>query len=395
MSYILVLSVLSCFDLMRSPQVFSRGKRLLPVLGGSVIGTVMITSREEKASKRLLPPPCSLCEGEDATDTKAVVFTAPERSWWSWLTLWSRDKDADHFDSFISNDNCAATKCFSGEETDETDRAREGKMKRSLMLWPSLEEGLKQREKDEMVVRDLMDGLASGQVAGEKEKLEMSQRLSSILYGEKYTIQDRQEFLEKHGCVQATSEILNLINDLTKTENSEKKRGIIEMGIGFGQWARQLVDLFNIDIVAFDNLTNLPLDPRTHNTRSDGYAKYFYQSKVRYGDASVFRNENLKKQYHIDGRILMLIFPDPNSMAIDCLTGYVESSKLNDTLIYVGEGRGGANANDNFFDELETVDTNGNPKWLLLETRKPNAFGEKGYERFFIFKKNANYDTPS
>jgi len=38
---------------------------------------------------------------------------------------------------------------------------------------------------------------------------------------------------------------------------------------------------------------------------------------------------------------------------------------------------------------LESVDDKGRAKWLLQETCKLSPFGDKGFERLFIFKKNA------
>ena len=84
------------------------------------------------------------------------------------------------------------------------------------------------------------------------------------------------------------------------------------------------------------------------------------------------------------GRALLMVYPPPGPMAIDTLKIYSEASPENDTIIYVGEGKGGANANDAFFDFLET---NG---WVLLEileVLRPPGDKSKGCERLYILQK--------
>lgn len=303
-----------------------------------------------------------------------------------WPTkMWKKDQDSSHFEKYFRKHVLTKTG--------------------SLMLWPSLEEGLKKRTLDEELIKTHLSKIQQGSILNEQDKLALSNSLSEALYGKGITLQDRQNFLEKYGCVKATTEALDLINktvtvnstsegivdtDILHTDTQKyttEKRGIVEIGIGFGQWARLLVDAYNVDIVAFDSMISLPLDPRVHTSKTDGYAQYFYQGKVRLGDATIFCKEELNKRYHLDGRVLMIIFPDPGPMAAECLEAYTASSDSNDTLIYVGEGRGGANGSSVFFDELESVDDRGVPKWQLQETCKLSPFGDKGFERFFVFKR--------
>eukprot|EP00540_Astrosyne_radiata_P006207 CAMPEP_0116857480 /NCGR_PEP_ID=MMETSP0418-20121206/20572_1 /TAXON_ID=1158023 /ORGANISM="Astrosyne radiata, Strain 13vi08-1A" /LENGTH=78 /DNA_ID=CAMNT_0004491159 /DNA_START=114 /DNA_END=350 /DNA_ORIENTATION=+ len=52
----------------------------------------------------------------------------------------------------------------------------------------------------------------------------------------------------------------------------------------------------------------------------------------------------------------------------------------NDTIVYVGEGRGGANANDAFFDYLEQEG------WILMKILNVKA-PPKGYEQLYLLKK--------
>ena len=74
-------------------------------------------------------------------------------------------------------------------------------------------------------------------------------------------------------------------------------------------------------------------------------------------------------------------------MAIDTVKAYVDINDGNDTpyiptVVYVGEGVGGANANDEFFHFF--LD-NG---WALVKEMNCKAGpGGKGYERLFVLQK--------
>jgi hypothetical protein len=68
-------------------------------------------------------------------------------------------------------------------------------------------------------------------------------------------------------------------------------------------------------------------------------------------------------------------------MAMSVVQSYVDAAPENDTVIYVGEGRGGANGDDKMFDFLE------NGEWLLIkemEVLRPP--GDKGYEKLYILQ---------
>jgi hypothetical protein len=302
------------------------------------------------------------------------VVHAEAWSWWL-SRLW-KDKDSYHFDQYILNSNNKTSK------------------NQSLMLWPSLQEGLKQRAADEVLLHSYIQEMQHKTIKDE-DTTALSNSISEILYGKGFTVQDRQVYLEKHGCVQTTPQALAVVHRALQTlptadTTSEELRGIVEIGVGFGQWARQLIDAYKIDIVAFDNMENLPLDPRVHHKQTKGYELYFYQDKVFFGDHHIFQNKQMQEVHRLNGRVLMMIFPDPGSMAVQSLVAYSESSDRNDMLIYVGEGRGGANGNDAFFDELDSVDAEGNSKWVLQETCKLSPFGQKGFERLFVFKRNSS-----
>lgn len=68
-------------------------------------------------------------------------------------------------------------------------------------------------------------------------------------------------------------------------------------------------------------------------------------------------------------------------MALDAVEQYASASNMNDTVVYVGEGRGGANANEDFFGYFER---NG---WVLVKVMKVKPLGSKGYESLYILRR--------
>ena len=107
----------------------------------------------------------------------------------------------------------------------------------------------------------------------------------------------------------------------------------------------------------------------------------------------------------------MLVYPPPGDMALEVVKQY-SKFEGNDIVIYVGEGRGGANANQEFFDyflnesdnggaSIDEVDnknynsdgngaSNGTKyKWCVLETIDVEDVlgGGKGFEMMFVLKK--------
>jgi len=89
-----------------------------------------------------------------------------------------------------------------------------------------------------------------------------------------------------------------------------------------------------------------------------------------------------KTSQKLRGRVLLLVFPPPGRMGIDVLSSYVEGGKNeNDTIIYVGEGRGGVNCNDAFFDELESG------RWVVERRVEVEPFGDFGFEKMWVFRR--------
>ena len=135
--------------------------------------------------------------------------------------------------------------------------------------------------------------------------------------------------------------------------NLAEWRGFVEIGAGNGQWARALTERYSESgmsddnsrafdfVLAYDDMSELPLSPEIYHEHTQPAHDYFY-SRVHKCESieSVFR------QWSCRGRVLLLVYPSPGSMAISAVKAYAELGPENDTVVYVGEGRGGANAND-------------------------------------------------
>lgn len=257
--------------------------------------------------------------------------------------------------------------------------------------YPELTRGLRKREQDEKELAKLEKEAIQAKISGDVATIaKVVHKISDIAYGKGITPQMRQDFLIKYGCAAYTSEILNLLYRLGSEHN---ERGIIEIGAGNGQWARAINDHYKnkqLDIqkkvqfefiMAFDDMSSLPLSPRIYHSRTKPADEYFYP--------------NVRKSNHIQalqpwesrGRVLLLVFPPPGSMAVETIQEYVRlDEQRNDTVVYVGEGRGGANADEAFFNFFESGD------WVLESvTEVGRDFGrltDKGFEKCFFFKKN-------
>jgi len=105
---------------------------------------------------------------------------------------------------------------------------------------------------------------------------------------------------------------------------------IVDLGAGRGYWA-YLLQQMDVNVVAYDSMP-----PHTHDNKfCCGGEPWF---PVEYGDETILTR-------HSD-HTLMLVWPCGNaSSALDLYRG--------NTIIYIGEGRGGCCASDRFFDNLE------------------------------------------
>jgi hypothetical protein len=232
---------------------------------------------------------------------------------------------------------------------------------------------------------------------------QLVQELYGVLYGEGVTPQSRQEFLERHGCTGWTDQAMDAIlrkamryDGQDDAKSQHMPRGVVEIGAGHGQWARQIADRYRrgsatgpapskpFDIVlAYDDQSSLPLNSAVYHRHTKPHRDHFYDRVQPCPSIP-----SVLSQWQCRGRILLLVYPPPDSnMARDALEAYVGvDDRNNDTVMYVGEGRGGANANDAFFDLLESG------QWVLEEIVNVRPMGSKGYERMYVFARSQSVE---
>jgi len=277
-----------------------------------------------------------------------------------------------------------------------------------IFTYPELKRGLARRQKDEKKVKQILSSPKVREARANNDQVQMNnilKEMNTVVYGKGITPQMREDFLIQYGCTGYTNEILEYLVDKFSS------RGLIEVGTGNGQWARALTDYYTIKqkqqspntstktfefVKAYDNMEQLPLSPKIYHKQTLPANKYFY--------------DKVQRSTHIDsvqknarGRVLLLVYPPPGPMALETVEAYVNASpgyrgsQQNDTVIYVGEGRGGANANDAFFDYLlgcngATQENNDDTKksgWVLEKVMNVNKSpGGKGYEKMFIFRRS-------
>jgi hypothetical protein len=230
----------------------------------------------------------------------------------------------------------------------------------SIFTYPELTKGIEDRKVAEKQLQTVslnakqrLSELASQFKLQKIDETEFAQRYSSL----KKEIVDKAEvitfgarnrdaFLKANGCVKINNECIQAIKDL--------KMNIVEYGAGVGHWAKALSQQGKLDVKAFDNMEFLPIPDEE---------KQFPVEKTK--DANVLR------QY--GNRALLLVYPPPGPMALTALEAH--NGKV---LIYCGEGRGGANANDDFFDRLES-------QFKVIKTvTEFERFGTMSFERMWI-----------
>ena len=251
--------------------------------------------------------------------------------------------------------------------------------------WPELRNGLRNRAEDEVKLLSLQTEVQKKPLTA-KDMVRLANQIAETAYGKGVTAEMRQKYLLKYGCTAWTKDV---IEELVAVGSG---RGFVEIGCGNGQWARKISETFlakdqtsmNNDfeiVLAFDDYSAVPINPNAFGGRSksnEAIKEYFY-SNVQVGDQNTAfgLNNQVTPAY---GRVLLLIFPGPDDMAIKSLQKYVNQGQKNDYLVYVGEGRGGANANEEFFDFLE------NQNWVLENVFGLDPIGN-GFERAFFFRR--------
>lgn len=157
----------------------------------------------------------------------------------------------------------------------------------------------------------------------------------------------RDEYLREYGCVKWSDEAMKKIAALGP---------LVEMGAGYGQWKNELANTYKVDIIAYDDYSQLYLPSEKDKE----------QTGVLEGNQDVLRK-------HSD-RTLLLVAPPPTDMASKCLSKFKGKH-----LVYVGEGRGGAHADKSFFDTLES-------RWEVVDIVDVVPFSEC-YEKCFILER--------
>jgi len=275
-----------------------------------------------------------------------------------------------------------------------------------LFAYAELRRGLQQRSKDEDALRALQAEATAVRQSGDKEKIQqIFKKISSIAFGSGVTPQQREDFLVKYGCTGWTIDNLNYIVDLAF------HRGIIEIGSGNGQWARAIRDHYEYIlktkvkdgliqrfgeksdfIVPVDDMSSLPLSPEIYHQYTKPAHDHFHPNVIH----STSHVDEVRRMTN-RGRVLLLVYPPPGPMAIETVKSYVDIySKGNDTVIYCGEGYGGANANDDFFEyflnfedkNMRDVDEGFAYRWCVLKVMDIlPACGGKGYEKMFVLQR--------
>jgi len=257
--------------------------------------------------------------------------------------------------------------------------------------YPEIRAGLRCREADEKKLRSLQKEAISARTSGDHERIrQVFGEISAIAYGEGVTPQVREDFLVRYGCTAWTDDVLEYLVKLAEG------RGIAEIGAGNGQWARAINDFYEIShkdaiqgdrrmgkkfefIIPYDDMTNLPLSPKVYHRFTKPANEYFHPNVQK-----CTSHTDAVRKWECRGRILMLVYPPPGPMALETVRAYVDVyPEGNDTIVYVGEGRNGANGNDDFFDYFLN-----DKEWVLLSALdvKPSV-GGKGYEKMFVLQR--------
>ncbi|GAX82104.1 hypothetical protein CEUSTIGMA_g9532.t1 [Chlamydomonas eustigma] len=154
----------------------------------------------------------------------------------------------------------------------------------------------------------------------------------------------RKSYLERYGCTRWTEEALQVIKSFSP---------LIEIGGGHGHWQKALTSI-GADVLAFDDGSALPV--------------------LGMDNVGEVQKGNEKEIRRHPRRTLLLVYPGPTDMGLNCLNEY-----RGRYLLYVGEPRGGINGNEQFFNELER-------EWTCERVVPLDPFPD-GYEQLYILKR--------
>jgi hypothetical protein len=244
---------------------------------------------------------------------------------------------------------------------------------------------IEQRRRDEVCMLRLLEKAPT--LKNEPQQLrKLGEDIFEVTYGKGVTAQIREDFLIKYGCTGWTIEVLEALVELCEA------RGIVEIGAGHGQWSRAISDFYEKlvqdeknhgkkfeFVLAYDDMSGLPLNTHIYNQYTQPHHEYFGSVKKI---ESPTHTQKLLQSWVCRGRALLMVYPPPGGMALDVIKNYV-SVPENDMIIYVGEGRGGANGNDSLFDFFESGD------WILLKVMDVlTPPGDKGYEKLYVLQRH-------
>eukprot|EP00729_Bicosta_minor_P011247 gene11247-5527_t len=212
----------------------------------------------------------------------------------------------------------------------------------SPFKWGELEAGLEERQRRAGELEDFMDL--------EGFRILIQQEQNKIIYGVEAVEGARQKYLDEYGCAKWTDEALAELAGLSP---------VVEMGAGGGQWAAQLKDR-GCDILAYDNAKAIA--PGGNGPTA---------AHVQEGNVAVLAEHG--------SRALFLCYPPPADESVGCMSAQCLQHYKGDTLVYVGEGKGGANASWVFFDLVEK-------EWECTKVVALDPFPQC-YEHFYVFKR--------
>eukprot|EP00904_Undaria_pinnatifida_P001219 jgi/Undpi1/11098/HiC_scaffold_30.g13396.m1 len=205
-------------------------------------------------------------------------------------------------------------------------------------------------------VQELVAGLREGKVSREdfdrrmaifNNEVELATH--RIIFGEAGPPDARRRYEAEYGNCRYTPEAIQTVAALSP---------LVEIEAGRGHWQRAL-SAAGATVVSFDRWAG-------GISGSDVPPEIAPVGKVLPGDERALRQ-------HRD-KALLLVHPAPGDMALRCLREF-----RGDTFVYVGEGRGGANANDDFFDGLDA-------EWEASSILELDPFPQC-FERLFILRR--------
>lgn len=195
------------------------------------------------------------------------------------------------------------------------------------------------------ITRDELDE----QMASFNDEVELSTH--RIIYGGINPPDARRKYEAEYGNCRYTPKAIETIKELSP---------LVEINAGTGHWQRALSSA-GVTVVAFDRwAANKDVPP----------------SMSPVGD--VLPGDERSIRQHRD-KTLLLVYPPPGETASRCLREY-----QGDVFVYVGEGRGGANANDGFFDTLDA-------EWEATKILKLKPFAQC-FERLFVMRRKPQPD---